>query len=72
MTRDKIIALKKSNIKFYTELIIELGFLRVRNECAVCFKKIKEKEYHIQLCRDCRLIALEREYDGLHKVYRSN
>lgn len=61
MTREIIFKLKKSNIDFYTKLIIELGLLRKRNECAICFKQIKIKDYHIQLCEKCRETYLARK-----------
>lgn len=60
MTRESLIRLRKSNIEFYTNIIIELGLLRLRNECAICFKPINIKNYHIQLCKSCRLIEMER------------
>lgn len=59
--RDKIKLLKKDNVNFYTDLIMELGLLRKRNECALCFKLIDIKDYSIQLCRDCRKKLIERE-----------
>lgn len=34
--------------------IIELGFIRKRNECAKCDKKMDVPNYHIQLCKSCR------------------
>ena len=58
---DSIKRLKKDNIKFYTDLIMELGLLRKRNECAICFKLIDIKDYHIQLCRECRRTLLSRQ-----------
>ena len=62
--RDKIFLLRKDNIKFYADLIIELGLLRKRNECAICFKQIDIKDYSIQMCKNCRNIYLKRYSNG--------
>jgi hypothetical protein len=65
MMREAIFRLRKDNIKFYTDLIIELGLLRKRNECAICFRKIDFKDYNIQLCRKCRQTLLLREKESI-------
>lgn len=53
--KDRIIRLKfATNRDFYIGLICELGLLRKRNECAICFKKIDIKNYNIQICKKCR------------------
>lgn len=62
--RDAIKRLRQDNIKFYSDLILELGLLRKRNECAICFKQIDFKDYHIQLCRECRKTLLDRQAKG--------
>jgi len=59
--RTIIFKLKKENIKLYSDLLLELGLLRKRNECAICFKLINIKDYHIQLCRECRRNLLARQ-----------
>gem|GEM_PF-7035936 len=51
--------LKRDNIRFYIKFITELGLLRKRNECALCFKQIDIKDYNIQLCRNCRMKQLD-------------
>jgi hypothetical protein len=47
-------------MKIPMEYIIELGLLRKRNVCAKCKRKMNVKDYHIQLCRKCRLIELDK------------
>ena len=52
--------LSPNRVKIPIEFIIELGLIRKRNVCAKCGKKMDIKDYHIQLCRDCRLIEFDR------------
>jgi hypothetical protein len=52
--------LKKDNIDYYSKLIIAFGLLRAHDECAICSKKIKIKDYHIQMCRECRIKYMNR------------
>ena len=47
-------------MKIPIEYIIELGLLRKRNICALCKRNMNCKDYHIQLCRECRLKELEK------------
>ena len=61
--REIIKQLKKDNIRFYTDLILELGLLRKRNECAICFKQISVKDYYIQMCKNCRKTLLARQME---------
>ena len=63
--RDAINKLRKNNIKFYTNLILELGLLRKRNECAICFKLINIQNYNIQLCKECRKTLINRQTEDL-------
>ena len=51
--------LKRRNIHLFIDLIVELGFLRLRDECAVCKGEITVKDYHIQICKKCRIKFLE-------------
>lgn len=55
MKDDILKQIKKDNIDYYSELIIAFGLLRLHNECAICGKEIKIKDYHIQMCRECRI-----------------
>lgn len=52
--------LQKDNIDFYAKLVIAFGLLRTRDECAICGKRIKINNYHIQMCKNCRKEYLER------------
>ena len=47
------------------EYVIKLGMLRVKNKCAVCDKVIDIKNYHIQLCKKCRMKYLKENLDKL-------
>lgn len=40
--------------------IIELGLLRKRGRCANCNSVMDVKDHNIQLCKKCRLTALEK------------
>ena len=55
---ERIKYIKENNLSLYIDLIIELGMLSSRNQCALCNKKIDIKDYHIQLCKQCRLKVL--------------
>jgi hypothetical protein len=57
--------LKNNNLRFYTDLIIELGLLKKRNECAICLKQMNIKNYYIQLCKECRMKVI-------HDFYKKN
>lgn len=47
-------------MKIPIKYIIEIGLLRKRNKCAKCGKKIDIINHNIQLCRECRLVELEK------------
>ena len=51
--------LYKSNTQIPVKYIIEIGLCRSRNTCALCGKKMDVPNYHIQLCRKCRLKKLD-------------
>lgn len=46
-------------IKIPDKYIIELGLIRKQDVCAKCGKIMDIKNYHIQLCRSCRLKYFE-------------
>ena len=48
-------------MKIPIKYIIELGLINKRNECALCNKKMDVKDYHIQLCRECRMKELKQQ-----------
>lgn len=52
--------LKKNNRELLTNLVIELGLLRIKDKCALCGKQIDIENYHIQLCRICRIGVLDK------------
>lgn len=43
-----------------SKYIIEVGLLRKRGICAKCGNKIDIPNHHIQLCRKCRLVELDK------------
>ncbi len=51
-------------MKIPIEYIIELGLIRKRNKCALCGKEMNIKDYHIQLCKSCREIELDKYLDN--------
>lgn len=51
-------------MKIPLKYIIELGLIRKRNICAKCEKKMDIENYHIQLCSECRMIALDEKESG--------
>ena len=46
-------------MKIPIEQIIEMGLIRKRNRCANCGKEMDVPNYHIQLCRKCRIKSLD-------------
>lgn len=64
---NNLILVRKMNEAFYVQLLAELGMLRVKDQCALCFKKIKIKDYHIQLYTDCRSKILDKKYFEVKK-----
>ena len=47
--------LKEINIELYKDILIELGMLRIKNLCTLCFKRIDIKDYYTETCRNCRM-----------------
>jgi len=46
--------------KIPVKYIIELGLIRKKEICAKCGKKMDIKDYHIQLCKSCRKVELDK------------
>lgn len=42
------------------EFIIELGFFRKKDKCALCDRDMDVGDYNIQLCRSCRKKELDK------------
>jgi hypothetical protein len=53
--------LKKENTKLFINIVTDLGFLRLKNLCALCGKKMDVDNYHIQLCKKCRELSIYKE-----------
>lgn len=47
-------------IKIPIKYIIELGLIRKRDRCAKCGEKMDVDKYHIQLCKSCREVELNK------------
>ena len=45
--------------------VIELGLIRRRDICAKCGNKIDIEDYHIQLCKSCRMVELEKYAENM-------
>lgn len=41
-------------------IIIELGLIKRRNKCAKCGNEMDVPDYHIQLCKKCRIEELDK------------
>ena len=48
------------NEQIPTKHIVELGLIRTRDRCAKCNKRMDIPNYHIQLCKSCREIDLDK------------
>jgi len=52
-------------MKFTMNQIIEMGLIRKRNRCANCGKEMDVPNYHIQLCKRCRMESLDDYANGV-------
>ena len=57
--------------KIPIKYIIELGMIRTRDVCANCGNKMDVPNYHIQLCKKCRLIYLNKYAKDMLKNARN-
>ncbi len=53
-------------MKIPMKYIIELGMIRKRDKCAKCKNKMNVPHYHIQLCKKCRLVELDKMMDKIN------
>jgi hypothetical protein len=57
-------------MKIPMRFIIEIGLLRKKNKCANCKKKMDVKDYHIQLCKKCRVVELDKYSKEIEEKYK--
>lgn len=48
--------------KIPTKYIIEIGIYRKKDVCAKCEEKMDVPNYHIQLCKSCRMKELDKKF----------
>lgn len=61
--RTTIDEIRIRNKDLFEQIVVDMGMLRKRNECASCGKRVDIKDYHIQLCRKCRITYIDEMQD---------